>query len=132
MMNAVNLARKKHRCGYSGVAISKENILKQTPQPIAKAKQIRSRISAPCNYQDHKKRPVGKIDPVELDLMVFDDDYMMTCSDRICSQCGNDHSFKNNFKDVKTSIDALSELLFPKYLTSSTKSDYPKHEEETF
>jgi hypothetical protein len=34
-----------------------------------------------------------------------------TCSDKICKVCGNDHTFKNNFQNVRTSIDAIPELL---------------------
>jgi hypothetical protein len=37
-----------------------------------------------------------------------------TCADRICKECGNDHGFINNFKDVRTIIDVLPEL-FPKF-----------------
>lgn len=33
------------------------------------------------------------------------------CQDRICTECGNGHSFRNNFEGVKTSIDLISELL---------------------
>jgi len=31
--------------------------------------------------------------------------------DRICAQCGKDHSFQHNFKDVKTSIECIPELI---------------------
>ena len=36
------------------------------------------------------------------------------CQDRICSECGNDHSLRNNFAGVITSIDLIPELLFGK------------------
>jgi hypothetical protein len=44
-------------------------------------------------------------------ICVFDNDYMMSCADRICAQCSNDHSFRGNFADVVTSIDVLPTLL---------------------
>jgi hypothetical protein len=31
-------------------------------------------------------------------------------SDRICIECGNDHSYRGNFKDAMTSIDTLPAL----------------------
>jgi hypothetical protein len=43
-----------------------------------------------------------------------EDDKYLSCLDRICKECGQDHSFTNNFEGVKTSIDALTEL-FPQY-----------------
>jgi hypothetical protein len=30
---------------------------------------------------------------------------------QICSECGHDHSFKNSFEDVKTSIDDIAAYL---------------------
>ena len=45
------------------------------------------------------------------DTSVFDNDFMMSCADRICIQCGNDHSFRGNFEDMAMSIDVLSNLL---------------------
>jgi hypothetical protein len=104
-------ARKKHHCRCKEEVLSEKNVIKETPRPIANAKQIRPIAQASSKHNDRKKQPVGKIDPVEEDLIVFDDDYMMTCPDRICSQCGNDHSFRNNFEGVKTSIDFIPELL---------------------
>jgi hypothetical protein len=35
-----------------------------------------------------------------------------SCSDRICIECKNDHSFRGNFEDARTIIDLLPEL-FP-------------------
>lgn len=32
--------------------------------------------------------------------------------DRICAQCRQDHSFKQNFKEVRTSIECIPELIF--------------------
>jgi hypothetical protein len=37
-------------------------------------------------------------------------DYL-TCPDLICEQCGQDHSFRPSFEDVKTSIDIIPQLL---------------------
>jgi hypothetical protein len=56
------------------------------------------------------------------DLCAFDNDIMMSCADRICIQCGNDHSFRGNFADVATSIDILP-TLFSKDLKRNTKSE---------
>jgi hypothetical protein len=45
------------------------------------------------------------------DSIKKDNDLMMSCPDRVCSQCGNDHSFRGNFEDVITSIDIIPTLL---------------------
>jgi hypothetical protein len=60
--------------------------------------------------------------PIYCDISVFDDDSIMSCADRICAQCGNDHSFAGNFEDVATSIDILS-TLFSKELKRNIKSE---------
>jgi hypothetical protein len=36
------------------------------------------------------------------------------CQDRICIECGDDHSFRGNFAEVITSIDLIPELLYCK------------------
>ena len=41
-----------------------------------------------------------------------DNDLMMSCPDRVCAECGNDHSFRGNFEGVITSIDLIPELLY--------------------
>jgi hypothetical protein len=41
------------------------------------------------------------------DSLKRDDDLMMSCPDRICSECGNDHNFRGNFENIETSIDIL-------------------------
>jgi hypothetical protein len=56
------------------------------------------------------------------DIAVFDNDFMMTCPDRICVQCGNDHSFRGNFKGVLTSIDVIPSI-FSKELDRNIKSE---------
>jgi hypothetical protein len=45
-------------------------------------------------------------------LTGFDNESITSCSDRICIECTNDHSFRGNFKDAVTSIDMLPEI-FP-------------------
>ncbi len=35
----------------------------------------------------------------------------LTCADRICEQCGEDHDFRPNFDDTRTSIDIIPDLL---------------------
>ena len=39
----------------------------------------------------------------------------------ICAECGNTHSYENNFDKVKTIIDVLPEL-FPKYFKTPKSS----------
>jgi hypothetical protein len=56
------------------------------------------------------------------DICVFDNDSMMSCADRICAECGNNHGFTGNFADVVTSIDVLSNL-FSKDLKRNIKSE---------
>ena len=46
------------------------------------------------------KRFVSKQSYRHYDLFAFDNDFLMSCADRICIQCGNDHSFRGNFADV--------------------------------
>ena len=29
---------------------------------------------------------------IELELMTLDNDFLMSCADRICEECGNDHT----------------------------------------
>jgi hypothetical protein len=48
------------------------------------------------------------------DSIKKENDFMMSCPDRICAECGNDHSFRGNFEGVITSIDLIPELLFGK------------------
>jgi hypothetical protein len=48
------------------------------------------------------------------DSIKKDNDIMMSCPDRICAECGNDHSFRGNFAEVITSIDLIPELLYDK------------------
>ena len=54
---------------------------------------------------------LSQIDNIEEELMVSDNDFLMSSSDRICSECRIDHSFRPNFEGVKTSIDIIPQLL---------------------
>jgi hypothetical protein len=47
-------------------------------------------------------------------LTDIDSESIPSCSDRICAECGNDHSFRANFAEVITSIDLIPELLYDK------------------
>jgi hypothetical protein len=49
-----------------------------------------------------------------------------SCPDSICVECRNDHSFRNNFEDIRTSIDALPEL-FPKCFVSLVSGNRPQN-----
>jgi hypothetical protein len=46
------------------------------------------------------------------DSIKKDNDLIMSCPDRVCAECGNDHSFRGNFEGVITSIDLIPELLY--------------------
>jgi len=61
-------------------------------------------------FKDRNKRFVSNQSYNHYDLCVFDNDLMMSCADRICIQCGNDHSFRGNFEGVLTSIDVIPSL----------------------
>jgi hypothetical protein len=58
-----------------------------------------------------QKQSLGQIDPLEAELNILDDDYMMSSPFRICEQCGIDHSFKPNFERTNTSIEIIFKLL---------------------
>jgi hypothetical protein len=78
-----------------------------------------------ANYnlsQGENKRFVSNHSYRHYDLFVFDSDLMISCPDRICAECGNNHSFSGNFADVATSIDVLP-TLFSKDLKRNTKSE---------
>jgi hypothetical protein len=78
-----------------------------------------------ANYnlsQGKNKRFVYNHSYAHYDLFVFDNDFLMSCVDRICAQCENNHSFTGNFADVATSIDVLP-TLFSKDLKRNTKSE---------
>jgi hypothetical protein len=64
--------------------------------------------------QAQQKQSLNQIDPITTDLNILDDDYMMSSPFRICKECGNDHSFRPNFKSVKTSNDIILQLLHKK------------------
>jgi hypothetical protein len=52
------------------------------------------------------------LDDAVPDSIKKDNDVMMSCPDRICTECGNDHSFSGNFEGVIGSIDLIPELLY--------------------
>jgi hypothetical protein len=41
--------------------------------------------------------------------------------ERLCAQCGQDHSFRPNFKSVKTSIEHIPELIPFNFMEDSMK-----------
>jgi hypothetical protein len=53
---------------------------------------------------------LSKIDNIDEELLVTDNDFLMSCFDRICVECGNDHSFRPNYEGVNTSIDIILKL----------------------
>jgi hypothetical protein len=61
--------------------------------------------------QEQPLRKLSQIDDIEEELMVSDSDFLMSCSYRICPECGIDHSFRPNFEGIKTSIGMVSKLL---------------------
>jgi len=68
------------------------------------------------SYVDNKSQQqpfqrLSQIDNIDEELIVFDNDFLMSCTSRICSECGSDHSHRPTFEGVKTSIDILSKLL---------------------
>ena len=71
--------------------------------------------------QTQNKQKLRKIDPMEQELMVIDDDYLMSSPFRICSECGQNHSIRNNFEGVKTSLDTITEFL-SKYSRIASKN----------
>ena len=74
--------------------------------------------------KETQKQPLLKlsqIDDIEEELMVSDNHFLMSCSDRICPECGIDHSFRPNFEGVKTSIDIIPQLLQSKNNNNQVK-----------
>ena len=61
--------------------------------------------------QEQPLRKPSQIDNIEEELMVSDNDFLMSCSDRICPECGCDHSYRPNFERVRTFFDIIPELL---------------------
>jgi hypothetical protein len=75
------------------------------------------------NKEAHQQptQKLSQIDNIEEELMVSDNDFLMSCSDRICSECRIDHSFRPNFEGVKTSIDIIPQILQRKYNNNQVK-----------
>jgi hypothetical protein len=46
---------------------------------------------------------------VRVDFTAFDSPEC--CADRICRTCGNDHDFRPDFRDTRTSIDVIPQIL---------------------
>ena len=61
--------------------------------------------------QEQPLRKLNPIDNIEEELTVSDNDFLMSCSDRICPECGCDHTHRPTFETVKTSIDIIPQLL---------------------
>jgi hypothetical protein len=61
--------------------------------------------------QEQPLRKLSQIDNIEEELMVYDNDFLMSCTDRICPECDCDHSYKLNFERVSTFFDIIPELL---------------------
>jgi hypothetical protein len=47
----------------------------------------------------------------------------LTCADRICEQCGEDHDFRPKFDDVRTSMDVIPSFL-EKFKTHKSKESF--------
>jgi len=56
------------------------------------------------------KGQLQKLTNIEEELLVIYNDFLISGFDRICQECGCDHSYKPKFKGVKTSIEIISEL----------------------
>jgi hypothetical protein len=54
---------------------------------------------------------LSQINNIDEMLLVFDNDFMMSSTHRICQDCGSDHSYKPNFERVRLSVDIIPELL---------------------
>ena len=61
--------------------------------------------------QEQPTQKLNQIDNIEEELMVSDNDFLMSCTDRICPECGCDHSCRPNFERVRTFFDIIPELL---------------------
>jgi hypothetical protein len=74
-------------------------------------------------HKETQEQPSGKsqIDDIEEELIIYDNDFLMSSTDRICEQCGSDHSYKPNSERVSTSIDIIRELLQRKNSNSKEK-----------
>jgi hypothetical protein len=58
---------------------------------------------------NNKKDPVKKC--FTLSEKKIENELSLIFDPQICTECGQDHSFKNGFEDVKTSIDDFSAYL---------------------
>jgi hypothetical protein len=61
---------------------------------------------------DNRSDPAKKGYTLSISEKEVENELSLIFDPQICPECGQDHSFKNSFEDVKTSID-----YFLKYLT---------------
>jgi hypothetical protein len=61
------------------------------------------------NVNNVKHPCLTLLDSGPLFLELFDGP--LTCADRICEQCGDDHDFRPKFDDTRTSNDIIPDLL---------------------
>jgi hypothetical protein len=76
------------------------------------------------NKETHQQPTLklSQIDNIEEELMTSDNDFLMSCSDRICPECGCDHSYKPNFERARTFFDIIPELLQRKKNDNNNKA----------
>jgi predicted nucleic acid-binding Zn ribbon protein len=60
---------------------------------------------------DYNIKHFGKLSSNQVSCYQYptsvDSESIASCSDRVCLECGNNHSFRGNIKDAITSIDVL-------------------------
>jgi hypothetical protein len=76
---------------------------------------------------DKNIKHYGKLSTCYQYLTDIDSEFILSCSDRICAECGNDHSFRGNFEDAITMIDLL-----PKIFKSNNSSGISTNELQEF
>jgi hypothetical protein len=59
---------------------------------------------------DNNIKHYGKLSTCYEYLTDIDSESIASCYDRVCLECGNDHSFRGNTKDAITFIDLLPEI----------------------
>jgi hypothetical protein len=58
-----------------------------------------------------RSNPAKKGSALSLSEKEIENELSLIFDSQICAECGNDHSFKNSFQDVETSIDDLPAYL---------------------
>lgn len=89
--------------------ISQVDIIKNSAQKPFSSNEIVAEDVSNHQIADYTEYQIC-LDDVILDSIKKDNDLMISCPDRICAECGNDHSFRGNFDDAITSIDMLPAL----------------------